>query len=84
MNQIKQPLWLVNNILFCHDREKHTGNGSERKQQFLKHKGNQSNNKEVYTDRSKSPGRKVGFVAVFKDINRRGTLPEEHPSTQLK
>ena len=29
------------------------------------------------TDGSKSTGRKVGFVAVFADIIRRGALPEE-------
>ena len=36
-----------------------------------------SNNKEAYPDGSKSTGRKVGFAAVFADITRRGTLPEE-------
>ena len=39
-------------------------NDSEKKQRFLQHKGNRSNNKETYTDRSKSTGRKVGFAAV--------------------
>ena len=29
MNQTQQSLWLVNNILFCYEGEKHTG--SERK-----------------------------------------------------
>ena len=32
------------------------------------HKRNRSNNKEAYTNRSKSIGRKVGFAAVFADI----------------
>ena len=31
MNQIQQPPWLVNNILFCYEGEKHTRNESERK-----------------------------------------------------
>ena len=39
--------------------------------------GNHSNNKEAYTDRSKSTGRKVGFAAVFTDIIKGDTLPEE-------
>ena len=59
------------NILFCYDRE--------RKQHFLQHKGNHSNNKEDYTDGSKSTGRKVDFAAVFTDITRREALPEEAP-----
>ena len=50
------------------------GNDSERKQHFLQHKENYSNNKEP---RSKSTGRKVGFPAVFADITRRRSLPEE-------
>ena len=54
-------------------KEKH----SERKQYFLQHKGNHSNNKEAYTDRPKSRRRKVDFTAVFADITRRGALPEE-------
>ena len=33
--------------------------------------------KEVYTDGSKIPGKKVGLAAVFEDATRRGTLPEE-------
>ena len=41
------------------------------------HKKNRSNNKEAYTNRSKSIGRKVGFAAVFADITRRGALPGE-------
>ena len=34
INQIQQPLWLVNNILFC----------------FLKHKEKHGSSKEVYMD----------------------------------
>ena len=30
MNQTQQPLWLVNNILFCYEGEKHTRNESEK------------------------------------------------------
>ena len=48
-------------------RKTHTGNDSERKQNFLQHKENHSNN----TDGSKSTGRKVGFAAVYADIIRR-------------
>ena len=36
-----------------------------------------SNNKEAYTYRSKSTGRKVDYDAVFTDFTRRGTLPGE-------
>ena len=53
MNQIHQPSWLVNNILFCFEGETSTENDSERKQHFLQHKGKHSNNKKAYTDRSK-------------------------------
>ena len=31
----------------------------------------------LYTDRSKSIGRKVDYAAVFADTTRRGVLPEE-------
>ena len=55
MNQTQQPSWMVNNIIFCYDGEKHTGK-TERKQHFLQHKGNHSNVKEAYTDGSKSLG----------------------------
>ena len=57
MNQTQQPPWLVNNILFCYEVETHMGNESERKQHFLQHKEKHGNNKEVYTDGSKSTGR---------------------------
>ena len=63
MNQTKEPPWLVN-ILFCYEGETHTGNDSEIKQHFYNTKEN-SNNKEVYTNGSKSTGTK------------RGVLPEE-------
>ena len=43
----------------------------------MQHKGNYNNNKEAYTDESKSTGRKVGFAAVFADITIRGALPKE-------
>ena len=52
------------------------GNNNERKQHFLQHNGNHSNNNEAYTDISKSTDRKVGFAAVFEDITRRKSLPE--------
>ena len=68
---------MVNIILFCYEGETHIGNGNERKQHFLQHKGNHSNNKEAYMDGSKSTRRKVGFAAVFMDITRIGALPEE-------
>ena len=66
---------VVNNILFCYDREKHTGNDNERKQRFLQHKENHSDNKETYNDGSKSTERKVGFATVFADITRRSFHP---------
>ena len=63
-------------MLFCYEGETHTGNKSEIKQHFLQHKEKHSDNKEAYTNGSKSTGRKVGFAAVFADLTRRGTLPE--------
>ena len=56
-NQTQQPLWLVNNMVFCYEDNKHTGNESEKKKHFLQHKGKNSANKEAYTDESKSTGR---------------------------
>ena len=47
------------------------------KQNFILHKEKHKDMKEAYMDGSKSTGRKVGFAAVFTDITRRGTLPEE-------
>ena len=77
MNQTQQSPWLLNNIIFCYDGEKHIGNDSEKKQHFLQHKGNHSNFKEAYTDGSKNTGRKKVFAAVFADITRRVALSEE-------
>ena len=77
MNWTQQPPILVNIIIFCYDSEIHTGNDSERKQHFLKHKGNHNNFKEAYIDGSKSTGRKVSFAAVFANTTRRGILQEE-------
>ena len=48
INQTQQPSCLVNNKLFCYKGETHTGDASERKQHFLKHTRNCSNNKEGY------------------------------------
>ena len=39
MNQT-QPPWLVNNILFCYEGEKHTGNESKKKDHLLQNKRN--------------------------------------------
>ena len=58
MNQTQQPLWLVNNILFYYEGDKHARYESERKQCFLQHKGKHSSSKETYTDGSKSTGKK--------------------------
>ena len=52
-------------------------NDSEKKQYFLQHKRKHKNNKEAYTDGSKSTGSKMGFAAVFADITRRGAIPDE-------
>ena len=52
-------------------------NDNERKQQFLQHKGDHSNNKEAYTDGSKSTERKVGFPDVFMYITTRETILKE-------
>ena len=49
MNQT-QPPWLVNNILFCYEGDKHSGNESQKKQHFLQHKAKHSSSKEAYTD----------------------------------
>ena len=61
---------LVNNILLCYGG-KRIRNGSKRKQYFLQHKEKHSNNKEAYTDGSKSTGRKVGFAVVFRQHQNR-------------
>ena len=44
MNQTQTAPWLINNILFCYEDDKHTGNESERKQHFLQHKGKHGSN----------------------------------------
>ena len=77
---------MVNNILFCYEGDKHTGNDSEKKQHFLQDKVKHSSSKEAYTDGTKNIGRKVGYGSVFTDSIRRGTLPKEVrlPFTQLK
>ena len=69
--------WLVSNILFCYEGETQTGNNSEKKQHFLQHREKHDNNKEAYSDGSKSTRRKVGSAAVFTDITIRGTQPKE-------
>ena len=71
MNQTQPPPWLVNNILFCYEGDKHTGNESEKKQHFLQHKEKHSSSKGVFTDGSKSTGRKVGILLYSQ------TSPEE-------
>ena len=77
MNQTQQLPWLVNNVLFCYEGDKHTGNQSKRKQHFLYHKEKRGSSKEAYTDASKITGRKVVYTAVFTDTARKGALPEE-------
>ena len=71
---------LVNNILFCYEGDKHTGNESEKKQ----HKEKHSSSMEAYTDGSKSTRRKIGYAAVFTDFTRRGHFQKKLPFTQLK
>ena len=65
MNQTQQTQWLVNNILFYYECDKHTENESEKKQHFLQHNEKHSSSKEAYTDGSKSTGKKEGYTAVF-------------------
>ena len=77
MNQRQQPPWLVNNILFYYEGDKHTRNVSVKNQHLLQHKKKHSSSKEAYTEGSKSTGRKVGYAAVFTNNTRRGALPEE-------
>ena len=50
MNQIKQPQWLVNNILLCQKGETCMRSDIERNQHFLQHKEKHGKNKEVFTD----------------------------------
>ena len=68
---------MKNNLLFCYEGDKHTGNESKRKQHFIKHKGKHGSSKEAYIDGSKSTGRKVGYAAVLTDTTRKEALPEE-------
>ena len=68
---------MENNILFCYEGDKHTGNESERKQHFLQHKEEHCISKEAYTHGSKSRGRKLGYAAVFTDTTRREALPRK-------
>ena len=46
MNQTQPPIWLVNNILFCYEGDKHW----KRKQHFLQHKVTHDSSQEAYTD----------------------------------
>ena len=63
---------MVNNILFCYEGDKLTGNESERKQHLLQHKMKHGSSMEAYKGGSKSTERKVGYAAVFTDTTRRG------------
>ena len=65
MNQIQQPPWLVNNILFCNECDKHTGNESKRKEYLLQHKGKHGSSKEAYRDGS-NEHRKESLLSGFK------------------
>ena len=75
-NMQQLPPWTANNITFCYEGE-NTPKKLEKRQHFLQHKSKHQKEKEVYTDGSKNPGKKVGLAAVFEDTTRRGTLPEE-------
>ena len=77
MNQTQPPPSLVNNILFYYEGENTLGIRARENKHFLQHKGKHSNNKETYTDGSKSTGNKVGYAAVFKYTTKNGALPEE-------
>ena len=70
------PSWTTNNIIFCYEGENATKN-LEKRRHFLQHKSKHKKEKEVYTDGSKNPGKKVGLAAVFEVATRRGSLPEE-------
>ena len=67
----------INNLLYCYEGNNYTGNESEKKQHFQQ-------NKEAYTDRSKSTGRKVGYAAVFIDSTEDGHFQKKSSFTQLK
>ena len=77
MNQTQLLTWLINNILFCYEGNKQTGNESEKKQHFLEHKGKHCSSKEAYTNGLKRTERKLGFAVVFASITRKRALPEE-------
>ena len=70
-NMPLHPLWTTNNITFCYEGENATKN-LEKRQHFLQHKSKHKKEKEVYTDGSKNPGKKLGLAAVFEDATRRG------------
>ena len=67
VNHLAQPIWLINNVHFCYDKNSPANNDNEKKH-FLQHKERHKNTKKVYKDGSNSTGRKVGFAAVFTDI----------------
>ena len=71
---------MVNNISFCYEGKKCSGNSNEKKQHFLLHKSN----KEAFKNGSKSIGWKIGFATVFTDTIRRGVLQKKPPSTLQK
>ena len=77
INQTQPSPLLVNDILFCYEGDKHTGNESEKKQHFLQHKEKHSSSKKAYTGGSKNTEREVGYTVVFTDSSRRGAHPEE-------
>ena len=52
--------------------EKTHGEWQGEKTALVTTQGNHSNNKKAYTNRLKSPGRKVGFAAVIVNITKRG------------
>ena len=72
----QQPSWSINNIICCYEGE-HAPRNIGKRQHFLQHKTKPQKEKEVYTDGSKNPGKKVGSAAVFEDKTKIGALPEE-------
>ena len=75
-NMPQQPPWTINNITCCYEGE-HAPRNIGKRQHFLQHKTKHQKEKEVYTDGSKNPGKKVGLAAVFEDMTKRGALLEE-------
>ena len=58
MNQTQQPPWLVNNILFCYEGDKHTQNESEKNNTFYNTKRNTVlARKPTYTDHRAQEGK---------------------------